>query len=146
MKRIGLVVVVGAVVVGGCGGESGVTVSSIARIPDETTTIVTDEQRFPEILDAQATSAGDGTWTFAVTISSPYDTPQRYADGWRVLGPDGIEYGLRVLAHDHAAEQPFTRSLAGVEIPPGVDVVQIEARDLANGWSGETFEISLPRN
>lgn len=127
----------------GCGNESGVTVSDTDSIPEASTT-VTGEQRFPEIIDAQATTGGDGTWTFAVTISSPYDTPQRYADGWRVLGPDGTEYGMRVLAHDHAAEQPFTRSLAGVEIPDGVDVVEIEARDLANGWSGTTFEMQLP--
>ena len=144
MKQISAVVVVGAVLFVGCGGESGVKVSSAATTPDETATSASGEQLFPEILDAQATSAGDGTWTFAVTISSPYDTPQRYADGWRVLGSDGTEYGLRVLTHDHAAEQPFTRSLAGVEIPAEIDVVRIEARDLANGWSGTTFDVPLP--
>ena len=88
--------------------------------------------------------SGSGSSTEYV-ISSPYDSPQRYADGWRVLGADGTEYGLRVLTHDHAAEQPFTRSLAGVEIPSDIDMVHVEARDLVNGWSGTTFDVPLPR-
>jgi hypothetical protein len=141
-----LAVIVGAMLFGGCANESGVTVSSAATISGETITTAPEGQRFPEILDAEATPVANGTWTFAVTISSPYDTPQRYADAWRVLGTDGAEYGIRILAHDHAAEQPFTRSLAGVEIPDGVDQVEIEARDLVNGWSGTTFELTLPGN
>ena len=80
----------------------------------------------------------------AVTISSPYDTPERYADAWRVLGPDGEEYGIRVLAHDHAAEQPFTRSQGGIVIPDEVDVVTVQGRDLANGWGGATLDYELP--
>ena len=138
-----LIIVVGAVSIGGCASESGVTVSSADTIPRAATT-ASQEQRFPEIIDAQATRGASSTWTFAVTISSPYDTPERYADAWRVLATDGTEYGLRILTHDHASEQPFTRSHAGVDIPDGVDVVRIEARDLVNGWSGTTFELALP--
>ena len=99
---------------------------------------------FPDILAAQATKTGDGTWRFDVTVSSPYDSPERYADAWRVLGADGTEYGIRVLTHDHASEQPFTRSQSGIEIPDGVMTVTIEGRDLANGWGGGTLELQLP--
>ena len=69
-----------------------------------------------------------------MTVSSPYDTPERYADAWRVVGPDGSEYGIRVLTHDHESEQPFTRSQGGIEIPGDVTIVTIEGRDLANGY------------
>lgn len=102
------------------------------------------EQRFPDVVGATATMA-EGEWRFDVTISSPYDTPQRYADAWRILDPDGTELGVRLLAHDHQNEQPFTRSLSGVEIPDEVDSVTIEGRDQEYGWGGEVFVLTLDR-
>ncbi len=98
---------------------------------------------FPSIIAAEATLEDAGTWRFDVTVSSPYDTPERYADAWRVVGPDGSEYGIRVLTHDHASEQPFTRSQGGIEIPGDVTIVTIEGRDLANGWGGATLDLQL---
>ncbi len=88
--------------------------------------------------------ADDGTWRFDVTLSSPYDTPERYADAWRILAPDGAELGVRVLAHDHQFEQPFTRSLSGVAIPSDVTTVTVQGRDQRNGWGGATVEVGLP--
>ncbi|MEP1123557.1 MAG: hypothetical protein ABJH68_06680 [Ilumatobacter sp.] len=102
------------------------------------------EQMFPDVVDATAEATGD-TWTVSATLSSPYDTPERYADAWRVVGPDGTVYGERILTHDHAAEQPFTRSQSGIEIPTDVTVVTIEGRDLEFGYGGTTFELTLPR-
>ena len=98
----------------------------------------------PALLDATATAVGD-TWRFDVTISSPYDSPAQYADAWRVLDLDGTEYGIRVLTHDHAGEQPFTRSQSGIVIPDDVSTVVIGARDLVNGWSEDTYELVLPQ-
>ena len=104
-----------------------------------------DSQRYPDVIAAEATTTDGITWRFAVTISSPYDSPDRYADAWRVLDTDGNELGVRVLAHDHANEQPFTRSLDGVEIPESARTVIIEGRDLVNGWGGSTLEVALDR-
>ena len=102
------------------------------------------EAAFPDVIDATLEPAGNGTYTVSATLCSAYDTPERYADAWRVTTPDGDVLGIRELLHDHAAEQPFTRSLAEpVEIPPGVDRVIIEGRDLANGWGGATKEVRL---
>ena len=101
------------------------------------------EELFPDVVAAEAAQADDGTWRFDVTLSSPYDTPERYADAWRVLAPDGTELGVRILTHDHQNEQPFTRSLAGVEIPADVSVVTIEGRDQVSGWGGATLEVAL---
>ena len=103
------------------------------------------EELFPDVLAAEATLDGDGTWTFRTTLSSPYDTPERYADAWRVLDPDGNELGVRILTHDHANEQPFTRSLSNVEIPDDVTTVTIEGRDQVSGWGGATVEVELER-
>lgn len=99
---------------------------------------------YPDVLAAEAEQQ-DGTWTFQVTMSSPYDSPQRYADAWRVLAPDGTELGVRVLTHDHASEQPFTRSLSGVEIPDDVTTVTIQGRDQLSGWGGATVDLTLAR-
>ena len=103
----------------------------------------TTSDDFPDILAAQATPDGNGSWRFDVTVSSTYDTPERYADAWRVVGPDGTEFGIRVLTHDHANEQPFTRSQSGIAIPADVTTVTVEGRDLANGWGGGTLVVDL---
>ena len=102
------------------------------------------EQRFPDVTGATAEADGS-TWTISATVSSPYDSPERYADAWRVVAPDGTVLAVRELLHDHAGEQPFTRSERGVEIPDDVDVVTIEARDLEHGWGGATFDLELGR-
>lgn len=102
------------------------------------------EQRHPTVVAAAATETPDG-WTIEATLSSPYDSAERYADAWRVLDPGGAVLGVRELLHDHAAEQPFTRSLTGVEIPDGVEEITIEGRDLEYGWGGETVTIELDR-
>lgn len=99
----------------------------------------------PDVLDATAQLDDDGTWTISATLSSPYDTADRYADAWRVIGSDGSVYGVRELLHDHATEQPFTRSLNGVEIPEDEIQITIEGRDQLSGWGGDTVTIPLER-
>lgn len=99
---------------------------------------------FPDVVGAKAQARGDNAFDFDVTVSSPYDSAQRYADGFRVRSASGTVYGERKLVHDHAGEQPFTRDLYGVKIPPAVKRVTIEARDQQSGYGGKTFELRLP--
>lgn len=80
-----------------------------------------------------------------MTVSSPYDSPGRYADGWRVFAPDGTELGVHTLMHDHAGEQPFTRTQTGVDIPAGVDEVTVQGRDQRYGFGGRTATVEVPR-
>jgi hypothetical protein len=96
----------------------------------------------PTVVAVAVTPDGDA-FTFDVTISSPYDSADRYADAWRVVGPGGEVYGVRELTHDHAGEQPFTRSLSGVEIPADVLAVTVEGHDQRNGWGGATVTVDL---
>ncbi|WP_417248515.1 hypothetical protein [Celeribacter sp.] len=98
----------------------------------------------PVIEKVNATRSGE-EWRFDVTLSHPDTGWDHYADGWRVLDMEGAELGHRVLAHPHVNEQPFTRSLSGVEIPEGTTQVQIEARDTADGWSGKAVVVELPK-
>lgn len=101
-------------------------------------------RKFPDVVGAKVRASGDHKFDFDVTISSPYDTPQRYADAFRVMNADGKVYGERKLLHDHAGEQPFTRDLYGVTIPMDVKFVVIQARDQKYGYGGKTLKISLP--
>ena len=95
-----------------------------------------------EIVGAKASKSGS-TWRFDVTLRHGDTGWDHYADAWRVVGPDGTIYGTRTLYHPHVDEQPFTRSLAGVSIPAGVDQVVIEARDNVHGWAGKKFTVKL---
>jgi N-acetylmuramoyl-L-alanine amidase len=98
---------------------------------------------YPDVIGAEVTGRG-GTYSFDVTISSSYDSGQRYADAFRIIGDDGFVYGIRELLHDHANEQPFTRLLGSVEIPDTVRSVTVEARDQVYGWGGQTISLQLP--
>lgn len=97
----------------------------------------------PVIEKVVTQQAGDGTWRFDVTIRHPDTGWDHYADGWRVLHPDGTELGMRVLFHPHVNEQPFTRSLSGVVIPEGLDHVFVQARDLPEGWNAGSVRVDL---
>ncbi|MEM7508901.1 MAG: hypothetical protein AAF415_19400 [Pseudomonadota bacterium] len=95
-----------------------------------------------DVVDVKAQKSGSG-WRFDVTVVHADTGWDHYADAWRVVGPDGTVYGTRILAHPHVNEQPFTRSLGGVDIPEDVTRVKIEARDSVHGWAGATMEIDL---
>jgi hypothetical protein len=60
-----------------------------------------------------------------------------------VLGPDREVLGTRVLYHPHVAEQPFTRSLGGVEVPQGAREVVVRAHDLVHGYGGKEATVTL---
>ncbi len=137
------------VVLAGCGGDTATPrVDSGASTPaaPPATASQAAGQRYPDIVDVDVTPAGNGTYDLAVTVSSPYDTSQRYADGWRVLAPDGTELGVHTLAHDHAGEQPFTRTQAAVPIPSDVEEITVEGRDQRYGFGGGTVVVPVPHD
>jgi hypothetical protein len=101
-------------------------------------------QKYPDVLRVSVKAQSGGRIDFDVTIASPYDTPQRYADAFRVTGEGGVVYGERVLLHDHASEQPFTRDLYGVSIPANVRTVTVQARDSKYGYGGKSVRAELP--
>lgn len=93
-----------------------------------------------------ATVRQDGnTWHFDVTVSHADEGWEHYADQWDVVASDGRVLASRALAHPHVNEQPFTRSLSGVEIPDDIREVVIRARDSVHGYGGREFRLVLPR-
>ncbi len=148
--------ILGATALAGCGGEPDGDSEPGGDAGREPSTAVRDDagagtsgaadagdRKFPDVLEAELTADGDG-YRIAVTISSPYDTPERYADGWRVKTTDGDVLAEHDLAHDHANEQPFTRSRGPFKIPEGVTEVVVEGRDMANGYGGDTVTVAVP--
>ncbi|OED46389.1 hypothetical protein AB838_20520 [Rhodobacteraceae bacterium (ex Bugula neritina AB1)] len=108
-----------------------------------TTAALPAQAEEPVIENATARQSGEH-WTFSVTLSHPDTGWEHYADGWRVLDMGGNELGLRVLAHPHEHEQPFTRSLSGVKIPAGTSQVHIQARCQVDGWGETLYTLILP--
>lgn len=101
-------------------------------------------QKYPDVVAAKVVARSSDSFDFDVTVSSAYDSPRRYADAFRAMDKNGKVFGERILWHDHAGEQPFTRDLYGVRIPPGVRLVVIQARDQKYGYGGKTLEVVLP--
>lgn len=136
-------------VLGGCGGDlSGSEDSSPPSVSASASADIdadTKDAEYPDVLGAVLESDGNGAWSLEVTLSSEYDSPQRYANGWRVLDAEGNELGEHTLGHDHADEQPVTRTQSDLEIPDGVDVVTVQGRDTENGFGGATLEMKVPR-
>lgn len=120
------------------------TLAALGLVAPATHAADLSSQKHPDVIAAKVQPRGADKFDFDVTVSSPYDTPQRYADAFRVMNADGTVYGERVLLHDHAAEQPFTRDLYGINVPAGVRSVVVQARDRKNGWGGKTVELALP--
>jgi hypothetical protein len=96
----------------------------------------------PVIESASATRIADG-WRFDVTLTHPDTGWDHYANGWRVETEDGSVQSTRELVHPHVNEQPFTRSLAPVELADGIATVLIRARCNIDGWSRDVFALEL---
>ncbi len=101
-------------------------------------------QHFPDVVAVRVSAVGKHRFNVDVTVSSPYDTPDRYADGIRARTREGTVLGERKLLHDHASEQPFTRDINNVVVPAGVTELVIEARDQRHGYGGKTVVVKLP--
>ncbi len=98
-----------------------------------------------DVVRAEALAEGSGAWRFRVTVAHGDSGWDHYADKWDVVAPGGAVLGTRVLLHPHESEQPFTRSLGGVEIPENVTEVTLRAHDSVHGYGGKEVTVKLPR-
>jgi hypothetical protein len=81
----------------------------------------------------------DNTYTVSATVRHNDTGWDNYADAFEVKG-EAVENGLRVLAHPHETEQPFTRSQSGV-VASGL--VWVEAKDNVEGMPGSKIYLDL---
>ncbi|HAD85835.1 MAG TPA: hypothetical protein DCG48_00590 [Rhodospirillaceae bacterium] len=98
----------------------------------------------PQVIAAEASPNGDGSYTVSATIRHGDTGWDHYADNFEVLGPDGTVLERRVLYHPHVDEQPFTRSVGGVNVPPGIKQVIVRAHDKVHGYGNATVTVTLP--
>ena len=97
-----------------------------------------------QVVDVAVALDGNGTYRFDVSLDHADEGWQHYADRWEVVGPDGSVLATRVLLHPHVGERPFTRSLAGVRIPPTIDRVTVRGHDTAHGTGPAGPVVRLP--
>ena len=98
-----------------------------------------------DVVRAQIHTAADGTCTVSATVRHADTGWEHYADRWEVVGPDGEVLATRKLWHPHVDEQPFTRSLSGVQIPPQFGHVSVRAGDSRHGLGGREVTLEVPR-
>lgn len=98
-----------------------------------------------DVVRAEAKRTAEGVYRFDVTLRHHDKGWGHYADRWEVITPAGKVIATRVLHHPHVDEQPFTRSLAGVRLPAGIESVRVRAHDSVHGYGGKEVELALPR-
>ncbi|WP_456404597.1 hypothetical protein [Thiolapillus sp.] len=96
-----------------------------------------------DVIDAKIIDNGSAGWTFHVTLKHADEGWKHYADRWEVLS-EGKVLATRILAHPHVNEQPFTRSLSGVQIPESTQSITIRAHDKLHGYGGATLTFDWP--
>ena len=98
-----------------------------------------------DVVGVKIVKEGTGTYRFDVSVRHADEGWKHYADKWDVMGPEGAVLGTRVLVHPHEDEQPFTRSLQGVEIPGGIEQVSVRAHDSVHEYGGAEMSVQVPR-
>ena len=103
----------------------------------------------PKTIDVKIEPAGeDGETRFfnvSATIRHADTGWDHYADRFEVLdAATGRLLGQRELAHPHEDEQPFTRMLYRMPVPPGVVRVRVRAHDSKHGYELDPMELDLP--
>ena len=98
-----------------------------------------------DVTSVEVRQTDRGIFHFDVTVRHDDSGWDHYADKWDVLAPDETVLGTRTLYHPHVDEQPFTRSLSGVEIAETISEVRVRAHDSVHAYGGKTVTVVLPR-
>lgn len=98
-----------------------------------------------DILKVNPSCTADLVCSFAVTVEHADSGWDHYANKWDVLLADGTVIASRELLHPHENEQPFTRSLQNVRLPPGTTEVDLRAHDSIHGYGGRMERVSIPQ-
>ncbi len=98
-----------------------------------------------DVVDANVVLSSDGSYRFDVALLHADTGWEHYADAFEILDGEGNILATRILVHPHVNEQPFTRSLSGVEIAPELSEVTIRGRDSVHEYGGIEMVVQVPR-
>lgn len=74
------------------------------------------------------------SYWFEVTVKSPDEGCEQYADWWEIIDETGELLYRRILTHSHVNEQPFTRSGGPLKISPDkVIIIRAHMNNLGYG-------------
>jgi hypothetical protein len=97
-----------------------------------------------DVIEVNVKKNNENSYNFSVTVFHKDTGWKHYANKWEIIGENGTILGTRILHHPHVNEQPFTRSLSGVEIPDYVKFVTIRAHDSVHKYGGKVITVELP--
>ncbi len=83
---------------------------------------------------------------FEVTIRHADEGWTHFANGFEIYSVQGELLAREVFAGPHVREQPFTRTLRKVSIPPSVDTVIVKAHGSVHGESDRRYVMKLRFN
>ena len=105
-----------------------------------------------DVTNVFAREEQDGTWTFHVSVKHPDTGFRDFADGWdlvtsngAVIKADPTQRFTKILRRPHVKEQPFTRTVKGLELPKDVVKLTVRAHDSVGGFGGREVQINLNR-
>ena len=99
-----------------------------------------------DVLAATAECTSESICRFSVSVQHADEDWKHYANRWQILTPDGEVLATRILRHPHVGEQPFTRGLGGVRVPPHLKQVRIRAGDSVHDLGGAEITTLLERD
>jgi len=74
------------------------------------------------------------SYWFEVTVKSPDEGCEQYADWWEIIDETGELLYRRILMHSHINEQPFTRSGGPLKISPDkIIIIRAHMNNLGYG-------------
>ncbi len=97
------------------------------------------------VVSASARCDAASRCEITVTLQHDDEGWSHFADRWEVIDPAGERLATRVLRHPHVQEQPFTRSLRGVQLPATLTHVSIRAHDSVHGHGGAEPRVAVER-
>lgn len=132
---VGLLLIATAIPLFSGGGQNG---NNMSFNPD---------LNFAQVEYVKATESSNGLWRFDVTVRHNDEGWDHYAEAWQVVDPQsGKILTVRVLAHPHETEQPFTRSQSGVKVPDGLTRVLVQAKCNVHGFGGSVILVDLSQS
>ncbi len=86
-----------------------------------------------EVMQVVAKEQNQSYW-FEVTIKSPDEGCDQYADWWEIIDEQENMLYRRILMHSHVSEQPFTRSGGPLKLAPDkVIIIRAHMNNLGYG-------------